>query len=588
MQFPRLSDIKLSKLYIKKHHPEFFEYLLNEYSSYPYKKFTEILYCYYNNIIVHPTCPICGKLVPFLDFYRGYQKYCSLKCSNNSIDVKNKREMTNIDRFGYPSASQSEKIKTKIIDTTTNRYGGMGNASETIKTKQQSTMIDMYGSAHSLQNDELKNKSINTHINKYGGIGYGSMMIAEKIINTNINRYGVDIATKTESCKDKFKKTCLNRYGVEYPTQNNEIQNKIKNSKREQLINKYDNIISIDSYNDDIIYTIKCPHPNCNKCVDKYYKISSNHYWDRLNDNTEPCTNLLPVQKSNSKNTSLEMFIKNILDEYNITYIENDRSILQGKEIDIYIPFKKIGIECNGIYWHSLKPHKYHINKWLDCKKQGIQLLTIWQDWIINNPNIIRSIILSKLNIYKERIYARKCAVKEIGGDECNEFLNMNHIQGAGKSKIKLGLYYQDRLVSVMTFNNKMKCSGDNKRDDSYYELTRFCNVLNTQVMGGAGKLLKYFINHYNPSQIASFASNDISNGHLYESLGFSSDYKINNSYWYIDRLYKRYHRSTFTKAAIIKRGWAKKDEKWTEKDIMYKCGYFQIYDSGQTKYIYK
>lgn len=51
-----------------------------------------------------------------------------------------------------------------------------------------------------------------------------------------------------------------------------------------------------------------------------------------------------------------------------------------------------------------------------------------------------------------------------------------------------------------------------------------------------------------------------------------------------INKLYNRYHHSSFTRSIIIKKGWNEKDLK--EKDIMYKHGYFQIYDSGQTKYL--
>ncbi|WP_394271931.1 DUF723 domain-containing protein, partial [Butyricicoccus sp.] len=47
--------------------------------------------------------------------------------------------------------------------------------------------------------------------------------------------------------------------------------------------------------------------------------------------------------------------------------IERDRKILEGKEIDILIPDKKIGIEYNGLYWHSEKNQRmnkfYHLQK---------------------------------------------------------------------------------------------------------------------------------------------------------------------------------------------------------------------------------
>jgi hypothetical protein len=109
----------------------------------------------------------------------------------------------------------------------------------------------------------------------------------------------------------------------------------------------------------------------------------------------------------------------------------------------------------------------------------------------MNKQEIVKSIILSKLGIFKERIYARKCIVKEIDNKSKNDFLNKNHIQGQDISKYKLGLFYNDELVSVMTFGQR------NITGKSSFELIRFCSKLNTQIIGGASKLFQYFIKNY-------------------------------------------------------------------------------------------
>ena len=66
---------------------------------------------------------------------------------------------------------------------------------------------------------------------------------------------------------------------------------------------------------------------------------------------------------------------------------------------------------------------------------------------------IVQNIIKSKLGL-NEKLYARKCIVKEIDVSLKNSFLNQNHIQGEDKSKIKLGLFYENQLVCVITFCN--------------------------------------------------------------------------------------------------------------------------------------
>ena len=138
---------KLGRLYIQKHYPEFYEHLLKVYiGKTSSDKLSEKLYLYYNELDQSPRCPICNNIVPFLGFFdKGYQKYCSLKCSNNSPEVINKKEQTNIQKYGVSHPCQNEQIKSKLIETTIRNNGGMGNASITTKEKQQNSMLVKFG-----------------------------------------------------------------------------------------------------------------------------------------------------------------------------------------------------------------------------------------------------------------------------------------------------------------------------------------------------------------------------------------------------------------------------------------------------------
>lgn len=57
------------------------------------------------------------------------------------------------------------------------------------------------------------------------------------------------------------------------------------------------------------------------------------------------------------------------------------------------------------------------------------------------------TVIASKFHKFDERIFARKCMVAEVSSQEANAFLDANHLQGKVYGSIRLGLYYQDRLV---------------------------------------------------------------------------------------------------------------------------------------------
>ena len=182
------------------------------------------------------------------------------------------------------------------------------------------------------------------------------------------------------------------------------------------------------------------------------------------------------------------------------------------------------------------------------------------------------------------KIYARKCKIKEISNNEqIRNFLNNNHLQGFVGSKIKIGLFYEDELVSMMTFGLLRKFMGQ-KTIEGSYEMLRFCNKLNTNVVGGASRLFKYFIENYSPKEVISYADRSWSQGHLYEKLKFKLEHKTPPNYYYvIDKLYRK-HRFNFRKDKLIREG---ADPNKTEHEIMLEKGMFRIYDSGSLKYIY-
>ena len=158
------------------------------------------------------------------------------------------------------------------------------------------------------------------------------------------------------------------------------------------------------------------------------------------------------------------------------------------------------------------------------------------------------------------------------------KFLNENHIQGTVGGKINYGLYYDDELITIMTFGN-----GRNVMNGSNYEweLLRFCNKINHSVIGGASKLLKHFIKENNPTNIISYADIRWSDGNLYNKLGFNYKNSSNPNYYYVVNK-KREHRYKFRKDILVSEGF---DSNKTEKQIMTERGYNRIYDCGNLVY---
>ena len=255
----------------------------------------------------------------------------------------------------------------------------------------------------------------------------------------------------------------------------------------------------------------------------------------------------------------------------------NDRTVLGGKELDIYIPERKIAIEFDGIFWHNEnnKPNDYHLKKTEECEKNGIRLIHIFEDEWINKKEIWKSMLNNLFGVTKNSIFARKCVVKEIETKICTDFLNTNHLQGWCPSQIKLGLYYNNELVSVMTFGKSRHFIGNGKIE---YELLRFCNKLFTNVVGGASKLFNYFINHYNPNSIVSYADRRWSQGNLYNKLHFHFIHNSKPNYYYvIDGIRK--NRFNYRKKILVEKYNCPLE--MSEREFCQQQKWYRIYDCG-------
>lgn len=291
------------------------------------------------------------------------------------------------------------------------------------------------------------------------------------------------------------------------------------------------------------------------------------------------------VGKQSKEEIELLEYIQSI---YSGEIQTNLKGIIPRNEIDIFLPELSIGIEYNGLYWHSEKGGRmkdYHINKTNHCASQGIHLVQIFSDEWLNKKDIVKSKLQSILGAQpkKNTIYARKCCIKEISSTEKNIFLNKHHIQGEDRSSIKLGLFYENELVATMTFSHPRISLGATP-SPNIYELSRYASSHN--VVGGASKLIKYFISQYKPTQIYSYSDNRWTNPNknMYLTIGFSKTGSSSPGYFYTKNYLTRIHRYNFTKYHLKKMGADTKNK--TERQIMEEMGYTRVWDCGSTKYV--
>jgi hypothetical protein len=431
--------------------------------------------------------------------------------------------------------------------------------------------LEKYGVENPSQFEEFKEKKKQTNRNKLGvDWGLSSKEIKEKSKKTLMKKYGVDNISKIDYIKEKKKQTCFSNYGVEVVSQSQRFRDLYRDKILNFLKEKY-NVLDYD----DNFYTL-----HCKECSNNF-KIHKKSFQTRKKFNVAFCTICNPIDKHSS---GMENDLKDFLSELNINIKQGDRSIISPLEIDIYLPEYKLAFEFNGVYWHSelFKDKNYHFIKTEMCENAGVQLIHIYEDDWLFKQNIVKSKILNLLN-KSQQISVERCEIKEIeDNDLIKNFLNENHIQGYIGSKIRIGLFYDNFLISLMIFGNG-KTSSMKINNTQTFELLRYCDKLNISVLGGTLKIFNYFIKNYNPTNIITYMDRSWGIDPLYKDIGFKLIHKTRPNYYYVmDGIRK--NRLNFRKDELMSEGY---ESDKTEHEIMMKRNIFRIYDSGDLKFEY-
>lgn len=484
--------------------------------------------------IIIKKCKICNNEFECSD--NSSQIYCSNTCRSNDIIL-------------------NKKISNAIIKTNIYKYGK--NSSSQLK--------------------ETQNKMKNTNIKKYGYdyiFFFPDFVEQSKFIKKD--KYG----DENYNNSDKNKQTCINKYGVDTVLKLDDVRQKRIHKSKEDVYDKLfcypftSYVIPLFKFEEYVdvktSYKFKCV--NC-----------GNTFYDNLDNGHIPKCKICYNNKSIFQNQIYEYISK----LYSGIILQNDKTICNGLELDIYIPEKNIAIECDGNYWHSElngKDKQYHLNKTNLCQNNNIKLLHILEDEWYNKKHIVESKLKHIFGKSTERIYARNCNIVELTSTDKNEFLNKYHIQGSDMSAIKLGLVYKGEIISVMTFGKRRVALGKKSSGEGEYELLRYCSSKSS--VGGAGKLLSHFIKNNYVTKIISYADRRWSDGNLYSKIGFTKVSDGSPNYWYVHtkNYLKRYHRFNFRKD-ILNRRLELYDDTLTEWENMQLNGYDRIWDCGNLKY---
>lgn len=274
-----------------------------------------------------------------------------------------------------------------------------------------------------------------------------------------------------------------------------------------------------------------------------------------------------------------------LIESFGYKVERHNREIIKPYELDIYIPELRIAIEFNGTYWHKedYRGKTYHQEKTIRCIHQRVRLIHIFEYEWVNNKDKIETYLCNILSKDKQRIYARSTELREISRSEAAEFEDANHLQGRAQSSVNIALYYNNEIVSLITF-------GKPRFNSEYqWELIRLAHKKSTIVIGGSQRLFRYFIDKYKPESIQSYCDAAKFIGDVYFKLGFKLDnpFISDPNYVWVDKhnknIYKRYQTQ---KHKLLRAGLGDKGD--TEVEIMENLGYTRVFDSGNYRFVWK
>ena len=507
-------------------------------------------------------CKHCHEIIkkPVDDIFLGYTRCCSVKCAYFLSQPK--REQSMLEKYGaksFLSSDAGKQVKSEWC-----KANGVTNPFqlESVKQKSNQSRKEHFGYEYTMQSPEKRKLAASNYKKKTGyEHQFSNPEVVQKIRKTQEENKLSGNSKRNERFhltmrKKRYEDLCLNEY----------VQPLFS---FEEFISEYEEI------NREFKW-------KCLECGNEFVSCIDQNFKTRF-QRPARCLKCHPIDNgiSDSEKEIVD-FVKTI---YDGEILENTRSVISPYELDIYLPDKKLGIEFDGLFWHSEfagKVKNYHLNKTKSCEALGIQLIHIFEDEWIFRKDIVKSRLKNLLGLYDNKCYARQCEVKEISLNESQMFQQENHIQYFTYAKINIGLYFNHELVSLMTFS-KPRFS---KKYD--WELVRFCNKIGWHIPGAASKLLSYFEKKYNPKSIVSYADRRWSVGNLYEKLGFKLDHESRPNYWYFKQnnglslRESRVHYQKYRLKKLLKDF----DPTKTEIENMEKNGYHRIFDCGNLVYV--
>lgn len=357
----------------------------------------------------------------------------------------------------YINKNYSREKTAKLLDINENQIKYLLDKYRIIKSVDKihenliHSLNEQYGVDNVFQLKEIKEKRNKIMMERYGDtIPLRIKEINKQMHETMCEKYGVPHALQNKELREKAVQTTFDHYGVDNIFQlRTELMDR-SNKKLNEIFRSQE--VFTNFLKENNIHSVKdiCEYAKCS-IYPVYQRLNYYNYeYDFENVASSYEYELLEFIKS--------IGIQNI-DDHN-------RDILNGQEIDVYLPDYRLGLEFNGDYWHSdlFKLANYHQNKSLLAESKNAYILHIFEhDWV-DNEDITKALIknlVGKANPVADfDIIAEDDLIKIIADD--NQLLNLSIVDSVA-TPIKIDFNYSVKDI----FANKKfkKCISDNRLD---------------------------------------------------------------------------------------------------------------------------
>lgn len=306
-----------------------------------------------------------------------------------------------------------------------------------------------------------------------------------------------------------------------------------------------------------------------------------------------------PCPRCNHTKSKAEQKIADMLAAHT-PVVQRDRTLLKPKELDMYLPEKKLAVEYCGMYWHShwtaeieRRDHLAHTQKYEACKALGIRLLTVFEsEWNERGP-AVRRLLRNATGTSRGKLMARKCTLAKVDTPEARTFYEKYHPQGGAGYGEHYGLYWGNKLVACMRFTYGVNDRGVGAAG-RVWTLARYATRVT--VAGGASRLFKAFLEDQKPKEVKSFSDNRYFDGGMYARLGFILDAEIPADYqvWSpkIGLRSKSHYQRRLLPARMAEHGmpgvFDPATDSRTELEMTYAMGCGRIYDCGKKRWVWR